>query len=299
MIDLRSDFCAPPTDEMWEAMRSAPFGWAAAGEDESVNELERRSAALLGKDAAVFVPTCSFANLAALLALARPGERVAIAPNAHILVNEGGWLTDVAGLVPVPLGEPAPVLCLENTRTRDGGTILDPAAAALLSAEAERVHLDGARLANAAVALGVPLAELAAPADTVALSLNKGLCAPVGAVLAGEAPVIGRARGHVKRLGGATLHKAGILAAAGLVALGLVDRLADDHRRAARLAALLGLPEPQTNIVLTSLGAGTLPALARRGVLALAPDGGHVRLVTHRGIGDADVEEAAAAVAAV
>jgi threonine aldolase len=158
------------------------------------------------------------------------------------------------------------------------------------------VHLDGARLANAAVALGVPLAELAAPADTVAFSLNKGLCAPFGAVVAGEAAVVDRARIHLKQLGGATVHKAGILAAAGLVALGLVDRLAEDHRRAGRLAELLSLPEPETNIVLTELSAESLPRLAAAGVLALAPDGRRVRLVTHRGIDDRQVEEAAAAI---
>ena len=128
----------------------------------------------------MFVATCSQANLAAVLALSEPGERVAIAADAHIVVNEGGWLTELAGLVPVPLGEAAPLLCLENTRTRAGGTVLTPAEAAGLAATATRVHLDGARLANAAVALGVPVADLAAPADTVAFSLNKGLCAPVG-----------------------------------------------------------------------------------------------------------------------
>ncbi|HEX4519044.1 MAG TPA: beta-eliminating lyase-related protein [Gaiellaceae bacterium] len=296
MIDLRSDFCAPPTEEMWEAMRAAPFGWAAAGEDETVNELERRAAALLGKDAAVFVATCSLANLVAVLAQTERGERVAIDETAHILVNEGDWLTQLAGLVPVPLGEAASLVCLENTRTRPGGTVLPPAEAASLTAGAAHVHLDGARLANAAVALGVPLAELAACADTVAFSLNKGLCAPFGAVLAGEERTIARARIELKRLGGATIHKAGMLAAAGLVALDLIGRLADDHRRARELAGLLGLPAPETNIVMTDLGAGALPLLEARGVLALAPSGDRVRLVTHRGIADRSIAEAVAAI---
>jgi threonine aldolase len=171
-----------------------------------------------------------------------------------------------------------------------------PGEAEALASSAERVHLDGARLANAAVALGVPLADLAAPADTVAFSLNKGLCAPFGAMLAGEAAVIEHARAHLKRLGGATVHKAGILAAAGLVALGLVDRLAEDHRRARVLAELLGLPEPETNIVLTNLDAEALPRLAALGVLAFAPDGRRVRLVTHRGIDDRQIGDAAAAI---
>ena len=133
------------------------------------------------------------------------------------------------------------------------------------------MYLDGARLANAAVALGVPLAELAAPADTVAFSLNKGLCAPVGSVLAGDAPTIATEGRLLRRIGAATIHKAGILAAAGILALELIDRLADDHRRARRLAELLGLAVPETNLVLSDLPATALPQLADHGVLALAP----------------------------
>ena len=125
-VDLRSDICAGPTDEMWEAMRSARLG--IFGDDETVNELERRGAELLGKEAAVFVPTCSQANLAAVLSLTRPGERVALPERAHILVNEGDWLTEIAGLTPV--GARARrrrriSLCLENTHTRAGGTVID------------------------------------------------------------------------------------------------------------------------------------------------------------------------------
>jgi threonine aldolase len=288
LIDLRSDFCAPPTDEMWEAMRS--------GTDEHVTELERRSAELLGKEAAVFTATCTMANFAGVMALGMPGEPAAVADDAHIVVNEGGWLWELAEHDPVPLDAEARLMCLENTRTRAGGTVLTREETATLAGRAERVHLDGARLANAAVALGVPIAELAAPVDTVAFSLNKGLCAPFGAVLAGDADVIEPARVYLKQVGGGTIHKAGILAAAGLVALGLVDRLADDHRRAKHLAELLGLPEPETNIVLTELGSDLLPRLEAAGVLAMAPDGVRVRLVTHRGIDDRQIEEAATAI---
>jgi threonine aldolase len=284
---------------MWAAMRAAPFGWAAAGEDETVNELERRVAALLGKEAGMFVTTCTAANLAAVVALGEPGQRVAIDADAHILVNEGGWLTELARLEPVAPDAPAEIVCLENTRTRAGGTILTVAETAARASRGDRVHLDGARLANAAVALGVPLAELAAPADTVAFSLNKGLCAPVGSVLAGDAETIAAARTVLRRIGAATIHKAGILAAAGIVALDLIDRLADDHRRARRLAELLGLPAPETNLVLSDLPAAALPPLAALGVLALAPDGARVRFVTHRAIGDADIEAAAAAIRAI
>ncbi len=292
MIDLRSDVLAPPTEEMWEAMRAAELGWASIGDDPAVLELEARGAALLGKEAAVLVPTCSMANLVALLALTEPGDRVLVEPDAHIETSEGDWLRALAGL---DVGEPAAVACLENTHTRRGGTVLGVTETAERAALAPRAHLDGARLANAAVALGVPLAALAAPADTVALSLNKGLCAPAGALLAGEAAVIAEARVHLRRLGGATIHKAGLLAAAGLVALGLVDRLADDHRRARDLARLIGADEPQTNIVLAD---ADVERLAARGVLALAYDG-RARFVTHRGISDDDVEHAAAAVARI
>jgi threonine aldolase len=292
MIDLRSDICSAPTEAMWEAMRSARLGWATYGEDENVNELERRGAELLGKEAAVLVPTCSLANLAALLALTEPGQRVAVDADAHIVVNEGDWLREIARL---EIGGQAAVVCIENTHTRRGGTVLTPAETAELASRAPRSHLDGARLANAAVALGVPLAELAAPVDTVALSLNKGLCAPFGTVLAGEAQTIAAARVQLKRLGGATVHKAGIFAAAGLLALDMVERLAEDHRRARELARLIGAPEPETNIVLADLGAGAVERLETRGVQAMEFDG-LVRFVTHRLITDDDVVRAAAAV---
>jgi len=265
--------------------------------DESATaELERRGADLLGKEAAVLCPSCSAANLVGVLALTRPGQRAAIDDSSHIVVNEGGWLTDVARLAPVELGAAADLVCLENTHTRRGGAVLPVAETASLAATAPRSHLDGARLPNAAVALGATPAELAAPVDTVALSLNKGLCAPYGALLAGTSDVVAEARRRLAQLGGGTVHKRWLLAAAGLVALGLLDRIAEDHRRARRLADLLGLAAPETNIVLTSLPADALPELERRGVLAFAPGGGVVRLVTHRGISDEDLEVAAAAV---
>lgn len=292
MIDLRSDICAAPTDEMWEAMRSARLGWATYGEDESVLELERRGAELLGKEAAVLVATCTLANLAAVLSLSRPGDRVLVDADAHVVVNEGDWLAHVARL---QVGEPAAVVLLENTHTRRGGVVLSVEKTRELAARAPRSHLDGARLANAAVALGVPLAALAAPVDTVAFSLNKGLCAPIGTILAGPAETIAEARVHLKRLGGATVHKAGLYAAAGLLALGLVDRLADDHRRARDLARLIGAPEPETNIVFADVD---VERLAGRGVLAMAL-GGRARFVTHRLIGDEDVARAAEAVASL
>jgi threonine aldolase len=303
VIDLRSDFCAPPTDEMWAAMPS--------GDEQTVAKLELTVGFELGKEAAVFCPTCTAANLAALLALGERGRTAIVEADAHIHVAEGGGISQLAGLLPLPVAtvtadeieaavvtRQAAIVCLENTHTRAGGTVLDAAATAAAAGAARKhgakVHLDGARLVNAAAALAVDVSELAAPVDTVAVSLNKGLCAPYGAVLAGDAGTIAAAREHLHRLGAGTVHKAGFFAAAGLIAWEQMrGRLLDDHERARRLAELLGLPEPETNIVLTELPASALPELAERGVLAFAPGGGNVRLVTHRGISDANVEEAA------
>jgi threonine aldolase len=333
-IDLRSDLCAVPTDEMWDAMRAARLGWATYGEDESVERLLEVAAALLGKEAALWAPTCGMANLVALLTLAERGSAVVLEASSHVLTSEAMGIVSIAGLEPWSLWAPdgrlepaaveelvrthgASLLVLENTHTRAGGTVLSPELTAELAAAARRhgarVHLDGARLANAAVALDVTLHELAAPADTVALSLNKGLCAPMGTILAASAELIVQARGNLQRLGGATVHKAGIAAAAGLVALdSMIDRLGDDHRRAGELAQLLaripGLQlrpaQVETNIVLVDTsGTGRmsdelLAALAEHGVLAMERDTSRLRFVTHRLIGDAEVARAAERVAA-
>ena len=332
-VDLRSDLHALPTDEMWAAMRSAPLGWATYGEDPSVNELQERMAALLGKEAALWVPTCGMANLVALLTIAPRGSTVVLEASSHVLTSEAMGIEEIAGLEPRSLwaadGRLDPVeveelivetgatmLVLENTHTRAGGTVLTPELTAELAGAAQRhdayVHLDGARLFNAAAALGVPLRELAAPVNTVAVSLNKGLCAPMGTILAGRAQVIELAQRTLRRLGGASVHKAGIAAAASLVALDtLVERLADDHRRARELGVLLqkipGLEvkpaEIETNIVLVDVSGAELEPeeflrlLAERGVLGLERDTTRVRFVTHRLIGDDEVARAAEIVA--
>jgi threonine aldolase len=320
---------------MWEAMRAAPLGWATYGEDPSVNELQERMASLLGKEAALWVPTCGMANLVALLTIAARGSTVILEASSHVLTSEAMGIEEIAGLEPLSLwaedGRLDPVeveelivetdasmLVLENTHTRAGGTVLTPELTAELAGAAQRhgayVHLDGARLFNAAVALGVPVRELAAPVNTVAVSLNKGLCAPMGTILAGRTQVIELAHRTLRRLGGASVHKAGIAAAAALVALDtLVERLADDHRRARELGALLqkvpGLEvepaEIETNIVLVDV-TGTelypdefLRLLAERGVLGLERDTSRVRFVTHRLIGDAEIARTAEIVAAL
>ena len=273
------------------------------------------------------------ANLVALLTIAPRGSSVVLEASSHVLTSEEMGIEEIAGLEPQSLwaedGRLDPVeveelivetgatmLVLENTHTRAGGTVLTPELTAELAGAAQRhgayVHLDGARLFNAAVALGIPVSKLAAPANTVAVSLNKGLCAPMGAILAGRTQVIELAHRTLRRLGGASVHKAGIAAAAALVALDtLVDRLADDHRRARELGALLqeipGLEvepaEIETNIVLLDVS-GTelypdefLRLLAERGVLGMERDTSRVRFVTHRLIGDDEVSRAAEIVA--
>ena len=335
MIDLRSDLCAVPTDAMWEAMRNAQLGWPRFGEDDSLNRLCERGAELLGKERATWAPTCGMANLVALLTFCEPGDRVVLESASHVLTSEGMGLAEIAHLEPRPVDAPdgrpdpraveeaiatsgASLLVLENTHTRAGGTVLSAGLTESLAKAARRhgcsVHVDGARLANAAVALEAPLAELARPVDSVALSLNKGLSAPFGALLAGSEAFVERAATVQHRLGGATVHRAGIAAAAGLVALEtMVERLADDHRRARSLAAgLAGIDglsvrnDPvETNIVLadvTGTGADAetvVELLDTEGVRVMSFEPSTVRLVTHRLIDDAAVEDALGAVAGV
>ena len=335
MIDLRSDVHAPLADEVWDAMRSAAPGWATFGEDASVNALQERVAELLGKEVGLWVPTCTMANLVAMLTLAPSGAAVVLESQSHVLTSEAMGISEVAELEPRSLWaadgrldpaeveelvveERAALLILENTHTRAGGTVLSPELTRELAHAAlrhgARVHLDGARLPNAAVALDVPLAALAAPVDTISFSLNKGVGAPLGTVLAGSAPAIEGARTHLRRLGGASIHRAGIPAAAALVGLDTVlDRVREDHRRARELGALLAeIPglrlEPETietNIVLVDVGDTglmpdeLLPLLAAGGVRVQERDTTRIRFVTHGGVGEADVREAAERVAGV
>jgi threonine aldolase len=322
---------------MWEAMRRARPGLALGGEDPLVRELVALGARLLGKETGLFVPTCSMANLLALVSTAEPGDQVVFESTAHMVWSEGWSLAHPAGVFPRLLdgirGIPEPaaleeaigtprfgrmprtaLVCLENSHNNAGGTVATPEQTASIAETAHRygaaLHLDGARLFNAAASLGVAAERLAALADTVSVSLNKGLSAPEGALLCGPRAVIDRARRWAQRLGAASLHKAGIAAAAGIVALTtMVDRLKEDNRRAARLAAtLVGVPglsvdlaTVQTNIVNVELRMPAADALvaraAERHVLALARSARRVRFVTHRMIEDADIDLAAGVVA--
>ncbi len=311
MIDLRSDVLSVPTRAMWDAMRAAELGWPMFGEDSTVNRLEQAGAELLGKEAAVFTATCGQANLAALLTLGEPGTEAAVGRSAHLITSEGMAVGELARLRPLLLddagGEPAlerdvELLCLENTHTRSGGRVLRPEPTAALAARARRTYLDGARLLNAAIALEVAPAVLAAPADLVSISLNKGVGAPFGALLAGSAALVAEARQNLRRIGGTSLHRAGIMAAAALVALsGWETRIADDNGRAARLAELVGAPVPDTNIVLYDTpgpASEFLERLRAAGVLAYPHSERRVRLVTYAGVDDEAVERAAAAIRA-
>lgn len=325
MIDLRSDTFTRPTPAMREAMASARVGDDCFGEDPTVRALEARGAELLGKEAALFFPSGIMANQAGILALVGEGGAEVLAESrAHLIHYEenslaahggmnvrgiasaDGLLT--AGEVRRALRPRSPyhprtrLLALENTHLDSGGRVLGVERTTELAEVARRaglrVHLDGARLWNAAVALDVSPDRLAAPADTVMVSLSKGLGAPVGSLLAGPAEILDRAWRIRRRLGG-QMRQAGIVAAGGLHALDHhLGRLEEDHRRARELASGLaelpglGVDPPETNVVMIDLSAGgralepLLAGLERRGVL-LSPFGhDRIRAVLHLEVDD-------------
>jgi threonine aldolase len=336
VVDLRSDTITKPSRAMREAMANAEVGDEQEREDPTVLELERRVAALLGQEEAVYLPTATMGNQIALAILGQRGGELIIEERGHILTAELGGAGYHSGLQTRGLpgyrgrisadqvraaawedGEfwtpPISVLALENTHNTAGGAVwpLDELRATVAAAREVglRVHLDGARLMNAAVASGVPAAEIAAPFDTATLCLSKGLGCPLGALVAGSHELMHRARIEKHRFGGA-MRQAGIVAAAGLYALDHnVDRLADDHARARRLAegwADAGLPVDlelvQTNFVqldVASLGLTEEEALARireRDVLLSRTRPGVLRAVTSLEFDDDDLEVAIAAV---
>ena len=341
IVDLRSDTVTLPTPAMRQAMFEAELGDDVMGEDPTVNRLEAVAAERLGKEAAVFVPSGTMANLVCLLAHCGRGEEAIMGHRAHTFLFEAGGSAAVGGIHPrtVPnqpdgtldlhdleaaIRDPnnphyprSRLICLENTHNRCSGAVLTPAYMAQVRALADRyglgIHMDGARIFNAAVALGVPPALVARDADSVSFCLSKGLSAPVGSLVCGPAEFVRQARRQRKLLGGG-MRQAGVLAAAGLVALEtMVDRLADDHANARRLAeGLARLPgivlDPeriQTNIVILDLAPGAATAaelaaaLAARGVKVGVTEPRQVRAVTHYGIEGSDIDyglEAARAV---
>ena len=321
-IDLRSDTVTWPTPAMREAMGAAPVGDDVYGDDPTVNELEARAAERVGKEAALFVPSGTFGNQLALFTWCPRGSEVILGEQCHIIQHEAGGAAIIAGVQIRPVNAPDGILdpvavetrirtedihypvtslvCMENAHS--GGRVVPLAAMDaiydLARSRSLRVHLDGARLFNAAAALGVSAAEVAARADSVMFCLSKGLCAPVGSMLAGPRDFIAAARKKRKVLGGG-LRQAGVLAAAGLIALGeMTKRLGQDHENARELARLLAAVPGVTldpssveiNMVFfkariqgdeAAFSDRIVAAMRDRGVLINPPEGGEFRFVTH------------------
>jgi threonine aldolase len=335
-IDLRSDTVTLPTEHMHEAMASAALGDDSRDGDPTVRRLEALAAERAGKEAALFLPSGTMANLVALLAHAGRGVEVLVSAGSHISRTEMGGVAALASLfhreLPAPKGaidldmlretlSPAlarnrlatGLVCMEASHNDAGGTVPSLDHMAAVKELAHRidvpVHIDGARLFNAAAALGVPAKEVAAQGDTVCFCVSKGLSAPIGSLLCGPAAFIERARAFRRMVGG-NLRQAGIVAAAGIVALEeMVERLADDHRVAKLLAKGLhdldpDLADPETvetNIVNVDLTANRhaapewAAALKERGILVGPTKPRRLRLLTHRHIGAAEAERALAA----
>jgi threonine aldolase len=327
-VDLRSDTVTRPTAAMRTAMAEAEVGDDGLGDDPTVARLEAAFASLVGKEAALFVPSGTMANQIALRVLAAPGAVVLAGRRQHLVVREAAAAGSNSGaqlvtfddadgtLDPVEVqrwvddarvGWAAPAaVFVEDTHGEVGGRVWPLERLDGIAAVGLPVHLDGARLWNAAVASRTTVAERAAPATTVTCCVSKGLGAPVGSLLAGPGDLVRRARTERKRLGGG-MRQVGILAAAGLLALDRIDRLADDHARARTLARAAAERWPgsvdvalvQTNIVRIENPdpATLLGHLATEGVLALPGSATSVRLVTHADVDDDDVTRAVAALA--
>ncbi len=327
-VDLRSDTLTKPTAAMREAMASAEVGDDVFGEDPTVAELERRSAELLGKEAGLFVPSGTMANLLAFLSQTRPSDTLILSGESHPFNYEGGNVALVGGLmtrtIDGPLGmmsadaiqpfimksadhhfSQTAIISIENTTNRGGGNMysLETIAGirALADEHAVKLHCDGARLFNAVVASGISAADYARDMDTVCFCFSKGLGAPVGSVLTGTRAVVEEAHRFRKLLGGG-MRQVGILAAAGIYALDHhIERLADDHRRAAQFReALESIPEisfpmpTPTNIVFLDVpDAETFHAEAEAGGLRLVNTGpGRFRAVFHLDVDDDGLEKA-------
>ena len=336
-IDLRSDTVTKPTPAMRQAMAQAEVGDDVYGEDPTINRLQEVAANMLGKEAGLFVTSGTMGNLAAILAHCNRGDEVILGNKAHTFLFEAGGVSALGGVHSCQIPNQADgtllledieaairpddphdpitrLITLENTQNRCGGVALSAGYTRSVGELAHQhglaVHLDGARLFNAAVSLGVAAKELTEPVDSVTICLSKGLCAPVGSVLCGSRDFIRRAHRLRKQLGGG-MRQAGILAAAGIVALEtMVDRLAEDHARARRLAGCLAeIPglildpgTPQTNMVFAGLAHDvqfTADQVAQRlnghGVKVGVVSARRFRLVTHYWIDDLAVEQTATA----
>ncbi len=336
MINLRSDTVSKPTAAMRKAMAEAEVGDDYYREDPTVIALEEKAADLFGKEAAMLVFSATMSNVVSVLSHTRRGESILLEELSHIYNNEGGFLSAFGGLTPRTIkgarGRMTPdqveaaifpdavlhprtsLLCLENTHNHAGGTCLSPEQTRALAQTARgqglKVHLDGARIFNSAVAQGASVKDLTEEADSVTVCLTKGLGCPVGAICLGSVEFISEARRWRQAAGGG-MRQAGVLAAAGIVALDtMVDRLAEDHANARLLARRLaeaGLElecppeEVETNIIFATIPPDLMDAdefvtrWAEEGVLVNAPKNRRIRLITHHNISSDDVETAAAA----
>ena len=334
MIDLRSDTVTKPSPAMREAMAKAEVGDDVFGEDPTVNRLQEAAARLLGKEAALFVPSGTMANQLAVRLHTKPGDEIIVEAGAHVVRYESGaaaglsgvqtcWLQGTRGILqpeqieaavrpPDYHNPPTTLICLENTHNRGGGTVypLETIKAIRKVAEARGIamHLDGARLFNAVVATGLPAAEYARHFETVSFCLSKGLGAPVGSLICADREPIVKLR-RLRKMFGGGMRQAGILAAAGLHALEHnIARLAEDHVHAKKLAATLaGVPgvrinpdHVETNIVVFDIGEthrtaeDVLAALKAEGLLLVPFSATTLRAVTHLDVSRDQIEQACA-----
>lgn len=329
-VDLRSDTVTLPTEEMLQAIRTAELGDDVYGEDPTVNRLEELAARKMGKDAALLTTSGTQANLVSVMSQTRRGDEVILEADAHMYYYEVGAFSALGGLIPrLARGRfgvmtpqdieavlrppdihfpPTSLICIENSHNRAGGTVWSPSQTKAVFDFAKshglNVHMDGARIFNAAVAQGIDVRELTRYVDTLMFCLSKGLSAPVGSLVVGDEEFIERARRYRKMLGGG-MRQAGVIAAPGIIAIEkMVDRLKDDHANAKMLANGLAKIEGisidpsqvQTNILLydvTGLGISAeewVTKMKELGVKAGAMDSARVRMVTHRGIEKEDIE---------
>lgn len=335
LIDLRSDTVTLPTQEMRDAMYKAELGDDVYGEDPTVNELETLGARMTGKEAGLFLASGTMGNQVAVMSHTNRGDEVICEAEAHIFYYEVAGLAVLSGVQtrplpslkgiltpetieaavrPVDIHQPrSALICLENTHNRAGGTCYPLETLAAIRKVADRnrmsVHIDGARLFNAAVAQGIKVDKIAHYADSVQFCLSKGLCAPVGTLLVGRKDYINKARRYRKMLGGG-MRQAGVLAAAGIVGLQkMVDRLAEDHAQARMLAELLlaaglivDMATVQTNIVICDVSRQRMKAvdfaakLKKAGILANVFGEYRLRMVTHHGISEEHIRQVGQAV---
>ena len=332
-IDLRSDTVTKPTPEMREAMAEAEVGDDVYRDDPTVNRLEQLAADMLGKEAALFVPSGTMGNLLALLVHCQRGDEVIVGDQSHIYLNEAGGMSALGGIQPCPIQNQLDgtlalanilasirtedvhhpitrLVCLENTQNICGGVPLTTEYTRQVGELAHKnnlsLHIDGARIFNAATAQNVSVKDLVKPADSVMFCLSKGLVAPVGSILVGTQKFIARAR-HLRKMVGGGMRQVGVLAAAGIISLEtMTKRLGDDHARAKRLAdglrqlkgLLVDQNSPYTNMVYLNLSEGVRDSAQQitqkmkdLGVLVDPENARRFRLVTHYWIDDSAVEK--------